>query len=233
MFDGLSASGFAASICAVEGASQVNRFDNLTPFTNTKDSGNQNNSTSSKNVLKIKFTEEEDMKLRHLVMQFGTKDWIKISQLMETRNPRQCRERWNNYVNPALRTDPWTPEEDLILDQKYAEYGPKWNKISKFFVNRSDNNIRNRWMMLERHRAKQQQQKSPVSPPPTPAPVKPHPFEVPQIFMPVVREFKMVEKQPSENSFELLGKEKESHFELFDPSYSFDFDTEWNELSFL
>ena len=230
MFDGVSASGFAASICAVEGASLSTGFDRATPFANTKDSG-MKGSNSTKSVLKIKFTEEEDVKLHRLVMQFGTKDWIKISQLMETRNPRQCRERWNNYVNPALRTDPWTPEEDMILDQKYAEYGPKWNKISKFFVNRSDNNIRNRWMMLARHRAKQQ--KSPVSPPPTPAPVKPHPFEVPQIFMPVVREIKMAEKQPSQNSLELLGEEKEPAFELFDPNYSLDFESEWKEFSYL
>ena len=228
MFDGLSASGFAASICAVEGASLSPISDGLASFANTKDTaGNK----KSKSTLKIKFTEEEDMKLHQLVLQFGTKDWIKISQMMETRNPRQCRERWNNYVNPALRTDPWTPEEDMILDQKYAEYGPKWNKISKFFVNRSDNNIRNRWMMLARHRAKQQ--KSPISPPPTPAPVRPHPFEVPQIYMPIVREVKMAEKQPPQTSFELFGDDKVS-FESFQPSYySMDFDNDWNEISFI
>lgn len=105
-------------------------------------------------VLKVKFTEEEDAKLQNLVMQYGTRDWIHISKLMGTRNPRQCRERWNNYVNPSLRTDPWTPDEDILLDAKYAEFGPRWNKISKFFKNRSDNNIRNRWMMISRHRAK-------------------------------------------------------------------------------
>lgn len=116
------------------------------------------------NVLKVKFTEEEDQKLTRIVMQVGAKDWIKVSQLMETRNPRQCRERWNNYINPCLRTDPWTPEEDILLNQKFLEYGPKWNKISKFFKNRSDNNIRNRWMMIARHRSKQQ--KSPISPAP-------------------------------------------------------------------
>jgi len=71
--------------------------------------------------IKVKFTEEEDQKLTSIVMQVGAKDWIKVSQLMETRNPRQCRERWNNYINPALRTDPWTPEEDILLDQKNKE----------------------------------------------------------------------------------------------------------------
>ncbi|KAH0788933.1 Myb-like DNA-binding domain containing protein [Histomonas meleagridis] len=72
---------------------------------------------------------------------------------MGTRNPRQCRERWNNYVNPDLRKDPWTPEEDKILEEKYAEIGPKWNKLARFLSNRSDNSIRNRWMMISRHRS--------------------------------------------------------------------------------
>ena len=104
--------------------------------------------------MKIKFTPEEDAKLISFVKEIGTKNWIRISQLMGTRNPRQCRERWCNYINPELRKDPWTEEEDKILEEKYAEFGPKWNKLAKFFNNRGDNNIRNRWMMISRHKAK-------------------------------------------------------------------------------
>ncbi|KAK8853908.1 hypothetical protein M9Y10_016454 [Tritrichomonas musculus] len=106
-------------------------------------------------TMKIKFTPEEDALLLSLVQEHGSKDWIKISHLMNgTRNPRQCRERYKNYINPDLRKDNWTKEEDELLIQKYSEYGGKWNKIAKFFVNRSDNHLRNRWMMIARHRAK-------------------------------------------------------------------------------
>ena len=111
-------------------------------------------STPNNNNLKNKFTIHEDERLLKLVQENGNKNWGMISKLMGTRNPRQCRERWNNYLNPELRKDKWSPEEDELLDEKYAEYGPKWNKIAKFFVHRSDNSIRNRWMMLERHRLK-------------------------------------------------------------------------------
>lgn len=104
--------------------------------------------------LKIKFSAEEDSKLLNLVQQYGTKNWVRISQMMETRNPRQCRERYNNYINPSLRKDNWKKEEDDLIEEKVLEFGPKWNKISKFFENRSDYSIRNRWMMLERHKAK-------------------------------------------------------------------------------
>ncbi|KAH0795990.1 Myb-like DNA-binding domain containing protein [Histomonas meleagridis] len=108
---------------------------------------------TSKAPIKSKFSLQEDAKLLSLVLEHGTKNWIQISQLMGTRNPRQCRERWNNYINPDLRKDPWTPEEDKILEEKYAEIGPKWNKLARFFENRSDNSIRNRWMMISRHRS--------------------------------------------------------------------------------
>ena len=103
---------------------------------------------------KSKFSIEEDNKLASLVEKYGTDNWSKISDEMENRNPRQCRERWNNYVNPALQNDKWTYEEDCLLVSKYAIYGSHWNKVSKFFQNKSDNAVRNRWHTLLRRSEK-------------------------------------------------------------------------------
>lgn len=100
--------------------------------------------------LKIKFTQEEDYRLYYLVHVYGCKNWNQVASMMVTRNPRQCRERWNNYLNPNLRHDQWSPEEDMLLMQKYKELGTKWRKISLFFHNRSDNALRNRLQLLER-----------------------------------------------------------------------------------
>lgn len=102
--------------------------------------------------VKNKFTPEEDKKLLQLVNTYGTNSWPTIASLMGTnRNQRQCRERWKNYVNPDLENgQPWTYEDDQLLVQKYEELGPKWNKIAKFFHNRSDNSIRNRWQLIIR-----------------------------------------------------------------------------------
>ncbi|OHT00520.1 Myb-like DNA-binding domain containing protein [Tritrichomonas foetus] len=114
--------------------------------------------TSGKSI-KNKFTPEEDDKLRQLVMAYGTNSWSTIAQLMGTRNHRQCRERWKNYIDPSLRNDPWTFEDDHLLVEKYAEFGPKWNKIAKFFQNRSDNSIRNRWQLIIRQWERQNSKK--------------------------------------------------------------------------
>jgi hypothetical protein len=99
---------------------------------------------------KHKFTPEEDERLKQLVSVHGTSSWNLVSRLMGTRNHRQCRERWKNYLDPRLRKDAWTLEEDALLAQKVSEIGPRWNEISKAFVDRSDNSIRNRWHMLTR-----------------------------------------------------------------------------------
>lgn len=107
--------------------------------------------------IKIKFTPEEDEKLKNLVQTHGTNCWTLIAGLMGNRNARQCRERWKNYVNPELRNEPWTLEEDKLLVEKYEEYGPRWNKIAKHFANRSDNSLRNRWQLMLRQWERQKQ----------------------------------------------------------------------------
>jgi hypothetical protein len=104
--------------------------------------------------VKVKFTDEEDALLIQLVNEHGTLDWSKIAMLMQTRNVRQCRERYNNYLKPDLRQDAWTPEEDALLLAKFNEHGAKWNTIAQFFINRSDLSLRNRWQRLERQKVK-------------------------------------------------------------------------------
>lgn len=157
--------------------------------------------------IRVKFTPEEDETLLKLVQQFGAKDWIKISSLIGTRNPRQCRERFKNYLNPELRKDQWTPEEDKLLEQKFKEFGAKWNKISKFFVHRSDNALRNRWMMIARHRAKAMNGRSSsltsCSPPSPPAPVVQPRVTLP-VVLPIVNEVPASQTLLAEDSFEMF-----------------------------
>ena len=93
------------------------------------------------------FSVEEDEVLRQLVEEFGPY-WKKIASLMNGRTTRQCRERYQNYLAPGLRTEPWSPEEDHLLEKLVGENGFKWSIISKFFNQRTDVNIKNRWASL-------------------------------------------------------------------------------------
>ena len=104
---------------------------------------------------KVKFSLEEDFRLRVLVMQYGDENWNFISSLMKDRNPRQCRERWTKYLSPLNRYEPFTQEEDKFLLLLVQQYGKKWVKISKYFQNRTDVSIKNRWLVLQRQKHRQ------------------------------------------------------------------------------
>ena len=94
-----------------------------------------------------KFTQEEDQKLIELVNEHGTSNWVLIASLMENRNPRQCRERWKHYLSVReTRKEPFSPEEDRAISEKFYELGPKWTKIASFLPGRSDIDIKCRFM---------------------------------------------------------------------------------------
>ena len=100
-----------------------------------------------KSTRKQKFSAEEDEKLRSLVAQYGF-DWKMISAVMKNRSPRQCRDRWKNYVNPDVNSAPWTTEEDALLVEKFKEYGRQWAIIARYFKQRTDVHIKNRWVTV-------------------------------------------------------------------------------------
>ncbi|OHT06753.1 Myb-like DNA-binding domain containing protein [Tritrichomonas foetus] len=105
------------------------------------------NTTTKRN----KFTKEEDKKLAKLVKTYGEKSWKTISKIMVDRTERQCRERWRYFLSPKVQNKKsWTVEEDDLLLIKYAEYGPKWSTLSKFFRKRSDVSVKNRYHILIR-----------------------------------------------------------------------------------
>ena len=128
------------------------------------------------------WTAEEDQKLKDLVALLGENDWGEVSNRLGTRSPRQCRERFRNYLAPNIKNEPWTEEEDRLLEEKYQELGGKWQTLASFFANRSTNNVKNRFVMLQRHKNGRKPRKSqkpkapePVREAPVPQRVKPAP----------------------------------------------------------
>ncbi|EAY13266.1 Myb-like DNA-binding domain containing protein [Trichomonas vaginalis G3] len=90
------------------------------------------------------FTKEEDDLILNYVNKYG-QNWREIAGMLQGRTEKQCRERYRTYLNPSIRKDPWTPEEDNLLIQLYNTYGPKWAELAKHFQGRSDNMLKNRF----------------------------------------------------------------------------------------
>ena len=80
-----------------------------------------------------------------LVNVHGAHNWVRISQTIQTRSPKQCRERFHQNLKPHLNHDPITPEEGVLIEQMVAEMGKRWAEIARRLRGRSDNAVKNWW----------------------------------------------------------------------------------------
>ena len=64
------------------------------------------------------------------------------------RNGKQCRERWNNHLDPDVNRGAWTHEEDMNLLRLFLMYEHKWSDLSKAIGNRTENAVKNRFTSL-------------------------------------------------------------------------------------
>eukprot|EP01018_Ginkgo_biloba_P008247 Gb_30719 [translate_table: standard] len=91
---------------------------------------------------------EEDKRLKLAVMVYGPRTWKKIAAFVPGRTEVQCRERWCNVLDPSLKLDEWTEEEDTKLKEAISLYGYCWSKVAIFVPPRTDNQCRRRWKIL-------------------------------------------------------------------------------------
>ncbi|KAI1172287.1 Homeodomain-like protein [Nemania sp. FL0916] len=87
----------------------------------------------------------EDATLVRLVQQQGPLNWVKISDTLMSRSPKQCRERYHQNLKPSLNHEPISTEEGQLIEKLVGELGKRWAEIARRLNNRSDNAVKNWW----------------------------------------------------------------------------------------
>lgn len=91
------------------------------------------------------WSKAEDTYLLELVDSQGAHNWVRISHMIGSRSPKQCRERYHQNLKPSLSHDPITQEEGEIIEQLVGEMGKRWAEIARRLRGRSDNAVKNWW----------------------------------------------------------------------------------------
>jgi hypothetical protein len=95
-------------------------------------------------VKKSAWTPDEDELLLELFDKFGPK-WSLIARQIAGRTDDACSKRYRESLDPSLKKDQWTPEEDEKLMEVYNRIGGKWGQLGQE-LQRSGLGCRNRFV---------------------------------------------------------------------------------------
>ena len=109
---------------------------------------------------KGQWSAQEDKLLEQWVKTNGPKNWEACGRFIQGRKGKQCREHWNNCLNPELKKGNWGPEEDFLIMFFYEKCNGSWKKIIPLFDGRIENSIKNRfYSQLRKHATKNMEAK--------------------------------------------------------------------------
>lgn len=71
----------------------------------------------------------EDEILKAAVMKYGKTEWARIASLLPRKTPKQCKARWEEWLDPRIKKTEWTREEDEKLMHLAKVLSGQWRTI--------------------------------------------------------------------------------------------------------
>ena len=72
----------------------------------------------------------EDEVLKAAVMKYGKNQWSRIASLMVRKSAKQCKARWYEWLDPAIKKTEWTRAEDEKLLHLAKLMPTQWRTIA-------------------------------------------------------------------------------------------------------
>jgi myb proto-oncogene protein len=68
----------------------------------------------------------EDETIMKLIKKYG-KNWKLLSEMLGSKNGKQIRERFINKLDPQIKREDWSDDEDRKILELYSKIGSKWS----------------------------------------------------------------------------------------------------------
>jgi pre-mRNA-splicing factor CDC5/CEF1 len=89
----------------------------------------------------------EDEILKASISKYGLNQWARVSSLLARKTPKQCKARWQEWLDPSIRKTEWSKEEDEKLLHLAKIYPTQWRTIATG-VGRTANQCLERYQRL-------------------------------------------------------------------------------------
>lgn len=93
------------------------------------------------------WTNIEDEILKASVSKYGLNQWARVSSLLARKTPKQCKARWNEWLDPSIKKIEWSKEEDEKLLHLAKLMPTQWRTIAPL-VGRTANQCLERYQKL-------------------------------------------------------------------------------------
>lgn len=74
----------------------------------------------------------EDEVLKVAVAKYGLNQWSRVASLLHRKSAKQCKARWNEWLDPSIKKVEWSREEEEKLLHLAKVFPTQWRTISRY-----------------------------------------------------------------------------------------------------